>query len=370
MALALATYRPKRSCDSPLYGIVLDHHERFASVYDDVYAVRYGDWRPVVADTFTRFLDCGVHARGVLRVRCKACRYEVLVPWSCKKVGFCPSCAQRRCVEFGEFMDREMLEPVPYRHVVGTIPKMLRPIFLRERSLMSDLSRCLWESVRRGLAAALGTKAATPGAVTSTASLGDSANPHPHVHGMFSDGAWQGTVADSVEILGASKIQPHQVVELLRELADFTPRSMPVLLAGRLRSPGCNLTFTRCPRRRRILWRPARSRRRSRHAPRCRNLSPSRATQYASARARARPSRAFSGRLRRTLRRALRSLASARVRHISALSRLWGFLKRIPESGLHIPGLPARDTGPVQLQARDVPELHAASQPRLRGVRE
>ncbi|MBM3462769.1 MAG: DUF2283 domain-containing protein, partial [Armatimonadetes bacterium] len=41
----------------------------------------------------------------------------------------------------------------------------------------------------------------------------------------------------SVEILGASKIQPHQVVELLRELADFTPRSMPVLLAGRLRSP-------------------------------------------------------------------------------------------------------------------------------------
>ena len=52
------------------------------------------------------------------------------------------------------------------------------------------------------------------------------------------------------------------------------------------------------------------------------------------------------------------------------LSRLWGFLKRIPESGLHIPGLSARDTGPVQLQARDVPELHAASQPRLRGVRE
>ncbi|MBM3465752.1 MAG: serine/threonine-protein kinase PknK, partial [Armatimonadetes bacterium] len=38
-------------------------------------------------------------------------------------------------------------------------------------------------------------------------------------------------LVDDLERLDS--FQPHQVVELLRELADFTPRSMPVLLAGR-----------------------------------------------------------------------------------------------------------------------------------------
>ena len=55
MALAVAPYRPRHTLESPLYGgALLDHHERFAAVYDDVYAARYGAWRPVVADTFRR----------------------------------------------------------------------------------------------------------------------------------------------------------------------------------------------------------------------------------------------------------------------------------------------------------------------------
>jgi hypothetical protein len=31
----------------------------------------------------------------------------------------------------------------------------------------------------------------------------------------------------SVEILGASKVQAHQVLELMRELTDLTPRQLP-----------------------------------------------------------------------------------------------------------------------------------------------
>jgi len=63
-----------------------------------------------------------------------------------------------------------LLDEVPYRHVIFTIPKMLRPIFLRERKLLGDLGQCAWQAVQRGLRAALGVRDATPGAVTVIAS--------------------------------------------------------------------------------------------------------------------------------------------------------------------------------------------------------
>ncbi len=79
-------------------------------------------------------------------------------------MSFCPSCAQRRALEFGDFVDGEVLEQVPYRHVVWTIPRMLRPIFLRERSLLRELSACAWQSILKGLRTALEEPAAVPGA--------------------------------------------------------------------------------------------------------------------------------------------------------------------------------------------------------------
>jgi hypothetical protein len=37
---------------------------------------------------FRRFLECGVLARGFLRVHCDACGCDRLVPFSCKGRGF------------------------------------------------------------------------------------------------------------------------------------------------------------------------------------------------------------------------------------------------------------------------------------------
>jgi hypothetical protein len=75
-----------------------------------------------VADTLQRFLECGILARGFLRVVCEDCKHEILVPWSCKK-GTCPSCGQRRSQEFAAFVNEVVLEPVSYRHVVFTIQR-------------------------------------------------------------------------------------------------------------------------------------------------------------------------------------------------------------------------------------------------------
>jgi hypothetical protein len=197
--------------------VILDHHERFAAVYDNLYAARYGAWRPEVGTTFCRFLECGVLANGFLRVRCATCAHEVRVPWSCKKVGLCPSCAQRRSLEFGAFVDGELLEEVPYRHVVFVIPKVLRPIFLRERKLLGELGRCAWQTVRRGLATVLG-RSVTPAAVTALALTGDTVNLHPHVHAIFSAGAWEGPAGDARFRPWPAAVDGARLTELFRRL--------------------------------------------------------------------------------------------------------------------------------------------------------
>ncbi len=184
------SYQPRRAAQTPLYRVVSDHLERFINVYEDRYAERYGEWRQVVEQSLRRFLECGILACGFLRVACQDCKAEYLVPFSCKGRGLCPSCGQRRCQEFSDFLHQEVLEEVPYSHMVFTIPKLLRPTFLRERRLLRLLSQCAWNTVRLGLQTAL-DRSVVPGAVVSVATAGDLTNPHPHLHCIVSAGGWR-----------------------------------------------------------------------------------------------------------------------------------------------------------------------------------
>ena len=56
----------------------------------------------------------------------------------------CPSCHQKRVVEFGEWLCVDVLKKVPHRHFVFGIPKILRRYFLYDRKLLADLSRSAW----------------------------------------------------------------------------------------------------------------------------------------------------------------------------------------------------------------------------------
>lgn len=51
-----------------------------------------------------RYLDCGVLRNGFARVRCGECSHKYLLAFSCKRRHFCPSCHQKRVVEFGEWV--------------------------------------------------------------------------------------------------------------------------------------------------------------------------------------------------------------------------------------------------------------------------
>src|SRR5215831_8818091 len=83
-------------------------------------------WVPVDKQEFREFLKCGVLAHGFTRLRCTDCMFERLVPFSCKRRGFCPSCGGRRMAEHAAVLVDEVLPRVPVRQWVLTLPYRLR----------------------------------------------------------------------------------------------------------------------------------------------------------------------------------------------------------------------------------------------------
>ena len=51
------------------------------------------------------YLRCGILAHGFLRLGCDTYHKELLVPFSCKRRGFCPSCAGRRMAQPAAHLD-------------------------------------------------------------------------------------------------------------------------------------------------------------------------------------------------------------------------------------------------------------------------
>jgi hypothetical protein len=58
------------------------------------------------------------------------------------------ACHQKRVVEFGEWLCKEVIKAVPHCHFIFSVPRILRRYFLYDRRLLSELSRGGWESLK------------------------------------------------------------------------------------------------------------------------------------------------------------------------------------------------------------------------------
>ncbi|MCH7665638.1 MAG: transposase zinc-binding domain-containing protein, partial [Acidobacteria bacterium] len=137
-----------------------------------------------------RYLDCGIFDQGVARVRCPDCRHEFLIAFSCKLRGLCPSCHQKRELLWVDWAERELLEDVPHRQVVFTIPKRLRIFFRYDRKLLGELAGCAWRALKIYFATYFDGAGATPGAAGFLQTSGELLNFHPHVHVLLTDGGF------------------------------------------------------------------------------------------------------------------------------------------------------------------------------------
>jgi hypothetical protein len=123
-------YRPRNPQSSDYYRCVEDHFETFVQVYEERFERPYGFCRPYVKRVIDRYLECGDLHHGFARVKWRDCHHEYLLAFSCKRRHFYPSCLQKRVVEFGEWLCSQVLKKGPQRHIVFSIPKILRRYFL------------------------------------------------------------------------------------------------------------------------------------------------------------------------------------------------------------------------------------------------
>ncbi|HVO10117.1 MAG TPA: transposase zinc-binding domain-containing protein [Vicinamibacteria bacterium] len=124
---------------------------------------------------------CGLLEHGFARLWCSQCRRSVPVAFSCRGRSFCPSCDKKRQILWAEWLSRVVLVPTAHRHIVLTIPRLLRPLFRRRRELPSNsaasAAKAVTELVRRGLG-----EEVRPGLVVPIAAAGDLVRWHPHIH--------------------------------------------------------------------------------------------------------------------------------------------------------------------------------------------
>ncbi|MDD5487134.1 MAG: transposase [Dehalococcoidales bacterium] len=226
-------YTPRSPRKNQYYRCVEAHFEELEGTWEDRYQKEYGYWRPYVLDVIYKYLDCGDLHLGFARVKCDDCNHEYLLPFSCKRRHFCPSCHQKRVVEFGEFLYGEVLKQVPHRQWVFSIPKRLRLYFMYDRRLLVKLSQCAWKVLSVYLKQGVSLDAPNPGAVIAVQTFGDFLNFNPHLHIIATDGCFDqdggfmvGAVPDASVLEGLFRLEVFNMLKKEGKITDLIIENM------------------------------------------------------------------------------------------------------------------------------------------------
>ena len=106
------TYRRREPEKTLLYQFLARELPAYAASMRE--ASDYGQGMPGFVDKeLLGYLDCGLLCRGLARVTCADYRHEMLVAWSCKGRGLCPSCTTRRMNDVAAHLVDRVLPHVP-----------------------------------------------------------------------------------------------------------------------------------------------------------------------------------------------------------------------------------------------------------------
>jgi hypothetical protein len=189
----VARYERHRPEATLLYQLVEAHYPAFLAAL----AGRGRTLPGYVQQEFVAYLKCGRLEHGFLRVRCTACHAERLVAFSCKRRGFCPSCAARRMTESAALLVDEVLPGEPLRQWVLSVPFPLRYLFATEPAAMGAVLGIVYRAIAAHLVrkARLTQATARTGAVTLIQRFGSALNLNVHFHLLVLDGVYKPTAA-------------------------------------------------------------------------------------------------------------------------------------------------------------------------------
>jgi len=136
---------------------------------------------------FGSYLKCGIPAHGFARAHCNGCHKDLIIPFSCRKRGVCPSCAQKRMVECAAHITDNLLPLVPIRQWVISFPKRIRPFFKTQKIKAYVLKIVVEEIEKRIIQCSPDSINARTGGVSFFQCFGAKLNYHPHFHLCYVD---------------------------------------------------------------------------------------------------------------------------------------------------------------------------------------
>ncbi len=130
-----------------------------------------------------------------------------------------------------------MLKAVPHRHFTFSLPKILRRYYLYDRKLLSELSRCAWDSLQVILLSFPPKQETAPGAVIAIRTFGDFLHFNPHCHVLCTDGCFYGNgsfrVAQALETEPLEKIFQHDLLGMLLRKGKITEEVVKLIMSWR-----------------------------------------------------------------------------------------------------------------------------------------
>src|SRR5215831_2606831 len=242
------SYIPRDPSQTVLYTAVADHLETFLASLDADPDAR--GLPAYVARELYDYVQCGVLAHGFLRLGCDTCHHELLLAFSCKRRGFCPSCAGRRMAQTAAHLVEQVIPWVPTRQWVVSVPIPLR----YWTAFSPDLTAKVHTIIRTTIGQYYLNQAVTrgvprgkihPGSVTFIQRFGSAINLNVHYHLLFLEGVFlertdegrkprflQGEPPSDVDIATVLQKISRRVIRKLRRLGYLEAGIEPPVATG------------------------------------------------------------------------------------------------------------------------------------------
>jgi len=182
-------YKPRTPHQSVLHRVVREHLLTFLA--EGVARSHDGQGYPFYVEKELRsYLDCGDMSRGFARVVCARCRYELLLPFSCKNRGICPSCTSRRMSDEAAYLVDLALPRSRYRQWTVTFPWPIRYLMAKDYRLITAVMRIVMQVLfawQRKMARRAGHRDVRTLAVAFIQRYGGAINANVHGHVVMPD---------------------------------------------------------------------------------------------------------------------------------------------------------------------------------------
>ena len=218
MAVLARPYRPRRPQDTLLHRVVRDHLETFFEYARETYDAPIPKY---VREELRAYLRCGIFQHGFLRARCEKCKHDLVVAFSCKARGLCPSCAGRRMANTAAHVIDRIIPAVPVRQWVLSLPFDVRAAAAYDAPFLSAVVRAFANALRdrhRRFARTAGIDRSEFAAITFVQRFGSSLNLNVHLHVVVVDGVFSRAEDGALLLTPAPAPTAHEMLGAIRSV--------------------------------------------------------------------------------------------------------------------------------------------------------